>query len=304
MSGGKLIDLLCEAASRPLLPPGSPEAESLEAALVAAERAARARYPKVAVEPERFVRHLAGKLPAGALSHALASLRSEDLFLACACADGDPAALTTLDKEFLSQIEKQVSRFGRSADFADEVRQELRMSLLVGQNGKPGHIADFAGQGDLLRWIRVAASRVAINLSRGMKNQAPSGGAEHLIDALVPGPDPELDFIKLRDRDAVRTALKDAIADLDSRELGLLRLHHLEGVGLDKLAAAHQVHRATMVRWLAAARDSVLTRARVLVRERLKLSARECDSLIDLVRSRLETGMVRALTARLPDPYR
>ncbi len=285
------IEIYCAAAARPL--PAGAERASLESALASVEERARAGLGTIVWSRERFFTHL-GQRAGQATLASLGSLRAADLWLACACAHGEPAALERLDRELSRLVSARVARFNRSPDFADEVRQELRVVLLLGRDGAHGRIADYAGQGELARWLGVAAMRAAISLQRTEK----PAGPESLLDALMPGPDPELDFIKLRDREAVRNALLDSVRELDKRDVGLLRLHHIEGVPLDKLASSHQVHRATMARWLASARAGVLERARALVRERLQLSAADCDSLIDLVRSRLDQSFARALAAR------
>ena len=270
----------------------APVGAVLEAALRSAAATARDSLPNVSLDAAVFVAHLKSHLPALEPLAALEKLHVGDLYLACACAQGNRQALEDLNRRFLSQVHLYLARFGRSPDFADEVQQELRQALLVPKNAHGSRILEYSGHGPLGRWIRVAAVRAAISLQRTEKPTRP----DDVLEMLLPGPDPELDFIKLRDRGAVRTAILDAIAELESRDLGLLRLHYVELVSLDKLAAVHRVHRATMARWLSAARDHILRRSRALLRERLKLSTSECDSLIQLVRSRLEASLARALS--------
>ena len=59
-------------------------------------------------------------------------------------------------------------------------------------------------------------------------------------------------------RERLRTVLTAAIEALPARARLLVRLHHLEGVTLDALARMHAVHRATVARWLAGAREAML----------------------------------------------
>ncbi len=261
------------------------------ALLEAAEARARAAHPQFGLPAPAFRTHLERHLPPE--GDALAALHVEDLYLACAAAAGDAAALTELDRSVLSQVPAWLLRFGRSPDFADEVRQELRQILLIGRGSGGPRLLDYSGHGPLARWVRVSAVRAAINQQRLEKPPDPN----EVLDLLMPGPDPELDFIKLRDRGAVRTAVLEAIAALDPKDLGLLRMRFMEGVPLEKLAAVHRVHRATMVRWLAAARASILHKSRALLRERLKLTNDECDSLIKLVQSRLDASLARVFAA-------
>ena len=56
------------------------------------------------------------------------------------------------------------------------------------------------------------------------------------------------------------------------------------------------MHRATVVRWLAGARAAALERVYALLRERLKLSEKEGESLLRLMRSRLDLSLRGALS--------
>ncbi len=115
------------------------------------------------------------------------------------------------------------------------------------------------------------------------------------VDELLAGPDPQIDFVKLHDREALRNVLREAVRSLSAHDLGLLRLHYLEGLSLEKLAELEHVHRATVARHLAAARAAALERVHALLRERLKLTPEEGASLLRLVRSRLDLSLRGAL---------
>ncbi len=256
---------------------------ALQALLEARLAAARGRWPRVQLDDDSFLEHLARHA-----SPTLAGLESqnlEDLFLACACARGDRAALQELDGSLLSQVPRWIARIGGAR--ADDVQQELRHKLLLGSTP---HILAYRGHGALASWIRVAAHRCALDQ---LPSKELAAGDE--LEQLWSGPDPELDFIKLHDRDALRTVLHDALQALSARDRGLLRLHYVEGMSQDKLAALKRVHRVTVARWLASARADVLKRVRALLRERLQLSAKDGESLVRLLRSRLELSLQRAL---------
>ncbi len=285
----ELARALCAALGREL--PAGDDAEALQAALQAGFSRARTASPEPALDAAALLAYLAARLPKKGPLAEVAGIHFEDLHLASACLRGEAAALSAFDLRLRAEVAAQVARFGRSPDFADEVLQELRAALLVPFGKRSaGRLSDYSGRGPLGRFLQVAAMRTAVSLQRAEK----PGGTDELPDLMQPGPDPELDFIKLRDRGAVAAALRDALSGLDPRDLGLLRLHYVEQVSLEKLAAVNRVHRATAARWLAAARDQVLSRSRALLRERLSLSSSECDSLIALVRSRLEASLARA----------
>src|SRR5579884_1384958 len=86
-----------------------------------------------------------------------------DLYLATACAAGNAAALAAFERTHLSQVAAFVARTDSDPAFAEEVRQRLREKLLVGQ---PPRISEYAGQGPLGGWVRVAAVRMALDLRK------------------------------------------------------------------------------------------------------------------------------------------
>jgi RNA polymerase sigma-70 factor (ECF subfamily) len=139
--------------------------------------------------------------------------------------------------------------------------------------------------------VRMVALRCAIDLQR--KEKAPPEDAG--FDALLTQRDPELDFVRLRDREALRRILREAFQSLPARDLSLLRLHHLEGVSLEKLAELQETSRSSVARWLADARQAAFARVHELLRLRLKLSERERRSLIRFLGSRLDLSLTSAL---------
>jgi RNA polymerase sigma-70 factor (ECF subfamily) len=67
------------------------------------------------------------------------------------------------------------------------------------------------------------------------------------------------------------------------------------GLGIDRIGALLNVHRATAARWIRAASDAVRGETRRLLHERLGLKASELDSLAGLVRSQIHLSLGRLL---------
>ena len=63
-----------------------------------------------------------------------------------------------------------------------------------------------------------------------------------------PGADPQLAYLTTHYQQAFKTAFASAAAALDARDRNILRMHHLDGVTLEKLAGMYWVNRAIMVR--------------------------------------------------------
>src|SRR5215471_11849603 len=121
--------------------------------------AARRVWPGVDVSDERFARYLAERLPVGdSTDEALRGLRTSDLYLACACASGDSGGIAAFDRECLSVLDEVLPRLRMGPDLIAEVKQRLRRTLLVGDEGPP-RIVGFSGSGALRGWLRVMGVR-------------------------------------------------------------------------------------------------------------------------------------------------
>jgi RNA polymerase sigma-70 factor (ECF subfamily) len=247
--------------------------------------AGKRAWPGIELEGELIVAHLAERCPT--LPDPV--LRAPDLFLACGCAHGVPAAIAAFEAGYLAQVPAYLARGGIRADIAEEVRQLLGDRLLVGARRR---IVEYQGRGSLANWVRAAATRTALNLLRSERrhDDAAAGAAATGDSILVPA-DPELDFIKARFRPQFKQALREAMSALASRDRAILRLHYGEGIPVGQLAVIYGVHRATASRWLNDAQRAVLDETRALLRERLKISPAECDQLVGLVQSRLDVTL-------------
>ena len=106
-----------------------------------------------------------------------------------------------------------------------------------------------------------------------------------------------MSLIKAQYRAAFSDGFARAIATASRRDRNLLRLHFLGGVTLEQLAQMYNVHRATVVRWLAAARDTVFAATREHVAQQLAAPSDELDEMFDLVKSRVELSVERLLAS-------
>jgi RNA polymerase sigma-70 factor (ECF subfamily) len=251
-----------------------PERPVVEAALANA----RARWPSIRCDRGELMAHVER---VGAEPGDLA-LNGAELCLAWACARGDEAALRVFESEYVARLEPTFKRVG-DGDFVDEARQLLRQRMLVGPEPR---IATFAATGPLLGWLRIAALRVALNLKRG----AFRPGDALLVEELVRELPVEASDLP-RYLEVFSAALQRAFAVLEARDRNLLRLHHVDGLTLDRLAALFDVHRATVARWLAQARSRIFEEVEADVKDTLKLSPSEFQSMLGLVRSYLDASL-------------
>ena len=244
----------------------------------------RARWPDVDVTRDELAQHL------DRLSHAGSHV---DLYLACACTRQDPAACAALDREVFSEVPAFVARIDPSPWFADEVRQSLRERLLVGRPGHPPRIAEYSGRGPLGAWVRVAAVRVALDL-RGEGGQQANVDLEQTPERIEQAT-PELALLKARHQDAYQEALRVALDTLSAKDRNILRMNVVDGLSIDRIGLAYQVHRATAARWVTAVRQRLLDETYRLLGVRLQLSPNELASLAALVQSQLHISLSRLI---------
>lgn len=71
----------------------------------------------------------------------------------------------------------------------------------------------------------------------------------------------------------------------------------MERLGIDEIAGIYRVHRATAARWLARIRERLYTGTRTELMQRLAVDPREFDSVMRLIRSRLDASISAGLRA-------
>jgi RNA polymerase sigma-70 factor (ECF subfamily) len=217
--------------------------------------------------------------------------RGSDLYLATACAMQLPAAVGHFEKSFLTSVPRQLGRLALNAHEEDELRQQLRVKLLVGPAAK---ILEYRGSGPLGAWVRVCALRMALDLK--MAPEVSKRGDGQVLDALVAGTAAAETMIDTEQhRESFRAALQESLAMLTTREKTLLRLHFLDGMNIDALGAIFQVHRATVARWLVSIRGRVLDHVRQRLSLELGASSSEAQSLVRLLRSEVQVSIRRIL---------
>lgn len=269
---------------------GFTDVADLEARLARALGEARAAWPGVSLPEDAFVAQLGARVPRGGdRTAALDALHVADLYLACACARGDRAALEALERTFFARVGDYVARVATDRAFVDEVSQALREKLLLADGGAPGRIASYGGQGALGGWLRIAAVRTALNLRRASGDLAGEPDPEPLAI------DGELAAVKGESRRAFAEALREALGGLPVEDRNLIRLHHLDGLTFDQLARVLGAPRSTLARRLARLRETILTATRARLAERLRLPAGEVDSLIGLAVSQFDLTLSRIL---------
>lgn len=212
--------------------------------------------------------------------------------LAIACARGDAAAIAVFDRAYLDVVKVALAGMKLTEATVEDVKSGVRDKLLLADGEKPPRILEYAGRGRLRGLVQVSASRMAIDRIRMEEREAELPANE----IAAPG-NLELSLIKAQYRDAFVEGFARAVEKASRRDRNLLRLHFLGGVTLEQLATMYGVHRATVVRWLAAAREAVFGATREHVADVIGAPDDELDEMFDLVRSRVELSVERLLAS-------
>jgi RNA polymerase sigma-70 factor (ECF subfamily) len=240
----------------------------------------RAAWPAIEVAEDEFAA-VARRVPA--------ATDGAELYIACACAAGDAAAILAVEARYFACIAGGVRRLRLPEDDAHEVAQTLRQRLFVGGTARAG-VIEYAGSGRLGGLVQVAATRIALNLLRGRRRIAD----EIVADAPTAASDAV--YAKAEYRDAIKRAIEEAAATLAPRDRTLLRLHLVERSSIDDVAALYRVHRATAARWIAAAREALVARTQKRFLETVRLDARDDLGLASFVESQLTLSLQRILS--------
>lgn len=252
-----------------------------------------AAWPQFRVDRDALVAYVDAR-PAVTDPTALDDDAITELYLCCACNLGVAAAQAAFDERYLGNLAAALAHMKLDADTVDEVTQRVRRKLLVASDGGSAKIDEYAGRGKLRGLIKVVAVRAALDLLRKRKREAPVA-ADELAALPTPERDPELAYIKESYRAEFSAAFERAVRQLTSRERNLLRMHQLRGVTLEQLAEMYDVHRATVVRWLARARAAVLDQTQKHLRTQLGVSREELDSMMELLHSRFDISVERIM---------
>jgi RNA polymerase sigma-70 factor, ECF subfamily len=252
----------------------------------------RGAWPQLGVAERAFRTYVAERVGADVDP---ASIHAEDLYLACGCALGDPAAIAAFDAGYRDQLRGFVARVDAPAVVRDEACQAVMRDLLVAEPGRPPRIAIYTGRGPLGAFLRVVAVREAVRLARAAGPAAPGDAA---LERVADRDDPELHYLRALYGGAFKEAFAAALADLSLHDRALLGRHLVDGASIDVLAVDHEVHRATVARWIARARDRLVDGTTRRLARRLGIGHDEVASVLRLVESNVDLSARRLLRIR------
>ncbi len=265
-------------------------------------------WPTLAsIDPERVVAVVEQRLAGSetSLGAALANVDAGELWICAACAQGASAAIGAFVARYVAPLTGGLRAMGLDPPAIDDIKQRVQAKLLT--PGPDGHlrVLEYAGGGRLGGLVKVVAMRLAVDELRARQHRPERKATpdETAVERLMANElGPEMRVLDGQQRELVKEAFGSAIERLSSTDRGILRLHLLERLSIDQIAALHDVHRATAARWLTRLRERLGEYTRETLRAQLGLKPRELDSLMYAVRSRLDLSLSRVLAPSVDEP--
>jgi RNA polymerase sigma-70 factor (ECF subfamily) len=260
----------------------------LEAELTVLVEEARRTWPRLTRGHERLRARLER---AGSTLESLSDINVGDLYLACACVDGDPAAFVAFD-ELLDEVARKLRRAEASNDAIAEAKQVARQVLLP-RGSAPPPLADYTGRGALFSWLRVVLGRELLRVLGSANRQVALSSSQAALPQAED--DPETAYLKAHYESEFKRAFAAAMGELGDPDRRALRYAIVERLSIDEIARLERIHRATAARDIARARARLADRTRAVLQARLSIDPGQLESILRLVSSQLDVSVCRLL---------
>ena len=269
----------------------------LDAALQRLWTLGRAQFPSFSIDDKVLLTLLVACLPPQAdwpedLTLWLDGRNPVDLYLAAACLSRDEAAIAYLEREHIAKQFPPISR----PEMRSELLQRVRIKLLGATGLKPA-LATYKGRSPLDSFLRV----VVRNIERDMHDSQPptvplDDTPEIAAQFESPTENVELGYLKTTYRAEFRRCLEQAVRQLEPQQRNLLRMSLVHRMTTTEIGQQLGVNQSTISRWLSAIQQELGQTTQQCMRERLNLNREEYESLMRVIRSRLDASMERWLS--------
>jgi len=198
----------------------------------------------------------------------------------------EEAAVREVDRAVRDAASAAARRLSGDRAMADEIAQRVAEKLWTAD---PPVLRSFTGEAPLSAWLRIIAYREGVDLRR--VREVPSDD-DQLVDRVIGATEPELAMLRASYLAAFKRSFAKAFAALSLHDRDLVRRHHLDGLTLDQLAKLYDSHRATVARWLARVRATLVVTTRDAMRGELS-STTDLDEVLALIASKLDASLSR-----------
>jgi RNA polymerase sigma-70 factor (ECF subfamily) len=188
------------------------------------------------------------------LERHLASLRLDDLALACGCAEGNETAWEHFVREYrpvLYRAAAAMDASGGARDLADALYAEL-FGLTERDGARRSHFEYFHGRSSLATWLRAVLAQRSVDRARASRRLSPLPDEEPAAPAPPARSADHGRFVAL-----MRTALAAAVGRLAPRDRLRLACYYAQDLTLAQIGRMLGEHEATVSRQLNKARKGV-----------------------------------------------
>jgi len=146
-----------------------------------------------------------------------------------------------------------------------------------------------------MSWMKVIALREALKQGSTAREHSDEPSLAVLKDLPDPNSDAEFTLIKHRYRREFYRAVREAFVAISKKQRHLLRLHFMDGLSTTELGLLFHVNQSTISRWLRDSRQAVYTATKHILKDRLRLSSREFESLLPTIISQFDLNLGEVL---------
>lgn len=214
-------------------------------------------------------------------------LQIRDLYLAHSILAGSTDAINIFEIQYLSHIERHVPGRLRQPGYLDEIKQEVRIKLLLDTAEKPSKLSSYYGQSPLGGWLATVVRRIALDCLGKKQPPRQELANQMLARASTALADPERGLAKSEHQERLRLCIREALEALSPDARVLLDRHFRAGHSLAQIASESGVHRSTVMRQLHGLLEDLRRRLDQTLRRELRLSDSEFISHLRVLMSQL-----------------
>jgi RNA polymerase sigma-70 factor (ECF subfamily) len=233
----------------------------------------------------------------------LENLKWQDLFLACACAEGDNVAWEIFQKRYQSTIRKTalhaLGNAAQAQELADTLATDLFLPSQPGASKGDNKIGQYHGMGSLEGWLKVVIHRLAIDRFRIQSRSVsledlevePVSNASHV--------QPDCSIVAFDTHKCwqmVSRCLTDALSELTIQDRLVLNMYYLQDLSLKDIGRWLQVHESTASRLLDRLKTDLRKAVGQQLQKEFKVKKNEVRHVIQLAQSHLEIDLKKILT--------
>lgn len=220
------------------------------------------------------------------------AINAADLLLAFATLRADPVATKELDRRLIRAVRVAIARFEGLQ--VEEVQQQVRQRVLVGNGPGGPRLAKYTGRGSVISWLKAVATSVAIDESRRLQPER-HANEDELIATASTEAGPETKLLNAQQKEHFNVAFQEALTTLTPQERTVMRMRFVDDLAVEDIGKAFAVHRTTAMRWLERAQQQVMAATRKVLGKRFGLPSREVDSLLRALQPSINERISRLL---------